>query len=120
MVRGVLGALLILAATAGAAVADRAPADRQTLLDLSYVLGEAHALRQACNREDQTWRSRMKRLVEVESADEAFTARLTERFNAGFLAGQARYPECSPKVAPAEVEVARRGAELSGALARSR
>jgi uncharacterized protein (TIGR02301 family) len=113
-------AIALILALATPAAAERSPADRQTLLDLAYVLGEAHALRQACDRTDQTWRSRMKRMVEVEAPDQAFEARLTERFNAGFLARQAQFPQCGPQVGPAEAEVARHGAQLSGSLSRSR
>ena len=43
---------------------------RESLVSLARVLGESHALRQACEGgEDQFWRSRMNRLVETEQAE---------------------------------------------------
>jgi uncharacterized protein (TIGR02301 family) len=72
---------------------DRSPAERQTLLDLAFTLGESHALRQVCEGAgDQYWRARMMRLTEVEKADQAFDAQLRDRFNTGFAAGPGPVP----------------------------
>jgi uncharacterized protein (TIGR02301 family) len=108
-------------AGAGAALAqDRGPAERQTLLDLAFTLGESHALRQVCEGGgDQYWRSRMVRLTEVEKADQAFDAQLREKFNIGFAARQGEFPECGDPSRQAEQAVARKGQALSAKLARS-
>lgn len=103
-----------------AAAQDRSPAERQQLLDLAYVLGEAHALRQACKPEDQFWRARMRRLIEVERPDEAFARRLADRFNTGFSVREAQFPECADAVRAEAAAAARRGREIASALARIR
>ena len=65
-------AAAILAALLAAAAPPRTPDQRQVLVDLAYVLGESHALRAACRgAEDQVWRERMSRLLEVEAPDDS-------------------------------------------------
>ncbi len=112
-----LTALTLLASAAGAQ--ERSPAERQTLIDLSYVLGESHALRQACaGAEDQFWRQRMQRLVQAEQPDAAFDRRLKESFNTGFVAGQTAFSSCSPQSRQAEAKAAARGRVLAASLTR--
>ena len=103
-----------------AAAQDRAPAQRQQLLDLAYALGESHALRQACTPDDQYWRERMRRLIEVERPDGAFAQRLADRFNTGFSVRQAQFPECTPAVRAEAAAAARRGRAAAAALSRIR
>ena len=99
-----------------AALSTRAPDGRQALADLAYVLGQAHALRQVCDSGDQSWRTRMSRVLELEAADVALRRRLTDAFNAGFMTEQAVYPACGPKVKAAEQAVARKGNLLAQRL----
>ena len=108
-------------AGAGSALAqDRGPAERQTLLDLAFTLGESHALRQLCQGgDDQYWRSRMVRLTEVEKADQTFDAQLRERFNTGFAARRGGFPGCEDASRQAEQAVARKGQALAVKLAQS-
>lgn len=115
-------ALLLLAALAAAAAPaaaqDRSPAVRGSLLDLAYVLGESHALRQACRGEaDQYWRARMIRLVEVEAPDTALEGRLRQSFNTGFATRRSAYPACTAASRQAEAAVAARGRALAAGLA---
>lgn len=99
---------------------ERAADERQTLLDLAYVLGESHALRQACEGvDDQYWRSRMVRLTEVEQADQAFDAQMRERFNTGFASRRSEYPLCDDASRKAEHAIARKGQALAEKLSRS-
>jgi uncharacterized protein (TIGR02301 family) len=116
-----LAALLSIVALAFAPLAaaqERAPAERQVLLDLAYTLGEAHALRQACEGEgDQYWRDRMARLIEVEAADEGFNGQLQSRFNAGYNNRTAEFPSCTPESKKALVGTAAKGQGLAGRLA---
>jgi uncharacterized protein (TIGR02301 family) len=118
-----LNALLVLAVLCGpgpALAQDRNPAERQTLLDLAFTLGESHALRQVCEGAgDQYWRARMMRLVEVEKADQAFDAQLRDRFNTGFAAGQGEFTECGEASLRAEQQAAVKGRTLAARLARS-
>jgi uncharacterized protein (TIGR02301 family) len=102
-----------------AAAQDRSPAARETLADLAYTLGQAHALRTRCEGEgDQVWRARMMRLVELEQPDKAFRDQLFESFNTGFLGAQASHPRCTVEARAEAARVAARGRDLSGSLAR--
>ena len=103
---------------AGPAVAqERAPPERQTLLDLAYTLGESHALRQVCSGEDdQYWRDRMVRMTDTEAADEAFDGRMKQSFNAGFATRQTEFPSCGTASKKAEQAVARKGQALATRL----
>jgi uncharacterized protein (TIGR02301 family) len=108
-------ALLVQIPAAGAQ--DRGPALRQSLVDLAYVLGEAHALRQACQGvDDQYWRTRMIKLVDAEQPDAALDRRLKESFNTGFASRQGEFPTCSAASHKAAVAVAAHGQQLAGAL----
>lgn len=101
-----------------AAPAPRSPDQRQTLIDLAYVLGEVHALRAACQgAEDQAWRSRMSRMLEIEQPDAAFRRRLVDTFNTGFAVRQADTPTCRPDTAAQERAAAVRGRALAQRLA---
>ena len=90
---GLLAALLASAPLAwglSASAQEREPAERQTLVDLAYAIGESHALRQVCQGDgDQYWRERMEQLTQTEAADSGFEARLKQAFNSGFFARQA-------------------------------
>lgn len=108
----------VLALTVSPALAQqREPAQRQVLLDLAYVLGEAHALRQVCaGPSDQFWRTRMMRMLEAESGDALFEGRLRDTFNAGYVGRQAQFTQCSAQSRDAEAKVAARGQSLAGRL----
>lgn len=114
-------ALLLMVLSAGPAQAqDRAPAERQALVDLAYVLGESHALRQACQGEaDQFWRARMIRLVELEAPDESLDRRLRNAFNTGFSAAHAAHGQCTAESRAAAARAAAHGQELSKRLSQS-
>ena len=89
------------------------------MLDLSYVLGEAHALKQACAPNDQTWRAQMQRMLEVEAPSAALEAEMATRFNQGFADARRRFPKCAPGAAKAEAAAAAEGKMLAQALAQS-
>jgi len=90
---------------------------RQSLVDLAYVLGEAHALRQACQGEDdQYWRTRMIRMVDTEQPDAALDRRLKESFNTGFASRQGEFPTCTGATRRAEIATAARGQSLAAQL----
>ena len=94
------------------------PQQRQQVVDLAYVLGEAHALHRLCaGADDNTWRGRMGRLLKAETPDAAYRQRLLESFNAGFVAEGAQFPKCTAKSADAEKTVAAQGRSLSRRLA---
>lgn len=106
----VLALIAALALAAPAIAQERSPAERQALVDLAYMLGESHALRQACHgAADQYWRGRMIRLVDAEAPDAAFEDRLKGAFNNGFAARRTEFPGCGPQTHKAAAEAARRG-----------
>lgn len=109
--------IFLLAMAAPAAAQERPPAERQTLSELAYSLGESHALRQACEGPaDQYWRDRMLRMTQVEDADPGFDAQMRERFNTGYAAGQAAALGCGPQSRRAEAAAAARGQTLARRL----
>ncbi len=67
------------------------------MVDLAYVLGQSHALRQACSgADDQSWRGRMQELLRVEAPDDALKARLSRSFKRRLRpAGKASFPSCT-------------------------
>jgi uncharacterized protein (TIGR02301 family) len=114
---------LMLAGGAPAWAQERSPADRQTLVELAYALGQSHALRQVCTgANDYYWRRRMQQLVAAEQPDGPFSRRLSDSFNDGFIASRQAFPTCTA-AAKAEAEaIAVKGGELaqdlnSGAVA---
>jgi len=119
--RCTLTALLIATSAAGPAWAqDRPPAERQALVDLAYVLGESHALRQACRGEgDQFWRTRMIGLQEIEQPDDSLQRRLRAAFNTGYSSARTAHPACTPQSRAAEAEAAAEGRSLALRLAGS-
>lgn len=96
---------------------DRSPTERQSLVDLAYVLGESHALRQACRGEsDQYWRARMIRMVEVEAPDESLDRRLRGAFNTGFSSARVQHPQCDAGSRAAAARAAAHGQTLASRL----
>jgi len=115
----VLASVAVLLAGPAAAAA-RDAAHRQVLVELSAVLGESHAIRQACEgREDQFWRAPMLRLLEVEAAPLDFTNDLKGAFNDAYSSALDAYPACSPRSRQAEAEAAARGRALARRLSQS-
>jgi uncharacterized protein (TIGR02301 family) len=116
--RCLLAILIVLALPLAAAAQERTPAQRQTLLDLAYVVGESHALRQACaGAGDQFWRTRMLDLQRLEQADDGLVRRLRSAFNTGFSTAQSTFAACGYESRAAEAAAAARGRALAEALA---
>jgi uncharacterized protein (TIGR02301 family) len=114
---GVALAAAVLLSPAASVAQDRSPADRQTLVQLAYVLGESHALRQACvSASDQFWRNRMRTLEGAEQPDAPFDRRLQDSFNDGFLAGRANFPHCTQKARDDAAAIAAKGQSLVESL----
>ena len=113
-----LFALALISAFAAPAIAqERPPAERQTLIDLAYALGESHALRQACAGDgDQYWRGRLMEVAEAEGAGAAFSGRPTQALTSGLPTRQTEFPSCTPASKRAELVVARKGQSLARQL----
>ena len=109
---------LILTLVAGGAAAQ--PPRTEMISDLAYATGQIHALRQLCQgADDQYWRERMERIIELEAKDEAARAPLAQRFNDGFRAARAQYPRCTDASRSAERAVAANGRALAKLLTRA-
>ena len=94
------------------------PQQRQMVVDLAYVLGEAHALHRLCaGADDNTWRGRMGRLIKAEAPDPAYRQQLMNSFNAGFSAERAEFTTCTLKSADMERTVAAKGRGIARRLA---
>jgi uncharacterized protein (TIGR02301 family) len=114
----IVAALLLLLAAQPAAAQERSPAERQAIIELSYVLGEAHGVRTVCRGDkDQTWRERMKRLIEVEAAEASFTRRLQDSFNTGYNAARAGFTSCDANAKAEAAQIAVRGRDLAKLVA---
>jgi uncharacterized protein (TIGR02301 family) len=112
---------LLLLAAPPASAQDRTVEMRHTLVGLTRVLGESHALRQACEGpDDMYWRSRMTRLVETEQPDPEFERQLKDSFNAGFAEMRRLYRSCDDGARRAQEMTAVRGRELSSTLAHAK
>jgi len=93
---------------------------RMILIDLSFAIGESHALRQVCRgAEDQYWRDRMQRVLEAERPSPGEAQRLRTAFNNGYLSAQAEHRRCTQQSRTAETAAAQRGADLAKRLAQS-
>jgi uncharacterized protein (TIGR02301 family) len=102
-----------------AAAQDRAPAARQKLIELAYVLGESHALKQTCQgHSNYYWYTRMKQLLDVEASDQALQARLANNFNTGYAAGKAAFPTCGKDLKAEAAKLALRGQGLAEQLSK--
>lgn len=112
----VLSVCGLLALNAAPAAARDDVARRDALLSLAFTLGQSHALARACTPDDQTWRARMRRMIELEAPDRAFEGRLAARFNDGYAGARAAHPVCSDAGRRALAAAAREGERLSRSL----
>src|SRR3954469_17388934 len=114
-------AALAIVVAMSAVTADAQPTRAEIGLDLAYATGQIHALRQLCQGpEDQYWRTRMERIIDLEAKDQAARRPLAERFNEGFRAARKQYPRCTDASRSAERAVAANGRALANLLARNR
>jgi len=97
------------------------PAKRNTLSRLARVLGSLHALRVSCSgREDQTYRSRMSTLLDLEAPDaSALRDPLVDAFNAGFQAYGQGSASCPSDRNAQEAKLAKDGFRLAKQMAAS-
>jgi len=91
----------------------------RNVIDLAQTLGQAHAVRVACNgRGDQYWRQYMQNLLELEAPYGGGLRRsMVNGFNAGFSEGSDANPTCNSEAIAAEKTYAAKGQILSNQLA---
>jgi uncharacterized protein (TIGR02301 family) len=95
------------------------PLMRSQLTQLSRALGAMHALRVSCSgRDDQTWRSRMATLIDLEApSGGALRDPLVDAFNGGFQAHGSGAASCPADARAQEAALARDGRALALLLA---
>lgn len=124
--RQMCGAMLIVGATALSASSqdaiiapDSKPYDDR-LLRLTEILGAVHYLRELCGASDgQTWRDRMKELMDAEASTALRRAKLTRSFNNGYRSYSRTYNNCTPSAQTAISRFLAEGAEIADALMKS-
>ncbi|MDZ4775482.1 MAG: TIGR02301 family protein [Alphaproteobacteria bacterium] len=121
-----LTTLITAIALSGAAMAQQPPAPPETpegrrqlyLIEtrqLANVLGQAHYLRLLCaGRSDQSWREYMRQLLDREGGPRRTD--LVDAFNAGYRAGEERFPACTPGAQTQEGELKSQGLRLADTL----
>lgn len=117
---------ILIALTAFAAVAptaalavDNKPYDDR-LFRLTEILGAVHYLRELCSANDgQTWRDRMKELMDAEGSSALRRARLTRSFNQGYRSYSRTYTTCTPSAQTAIGRFLTEGAQISDALVKN-
>lgn len=88
----------------------------QETRQLAQVLGNAHYLRLLCSgRGDQSWREYMRLLLDREGGGRRTD--LIDAFNAGYRAGEERFPACTPGAQALESELKAQGLRLADTLA---
>lgn len=95
------------------------PTKRTDLARLARVLGALHALRVSCSgREDQTYRSRMSTLLDLEAPDDSpLRDPLVDSFNAGFQAYGLGAATCPTDRSAQEANLAKDGLRLAKQMA---
>jgi len=92
----------------------------EMVADLAETLGRAHAVRTLCNGDtDSTWRNYMLNLMSYEAPGGDRRASLTDAFNRGYRGQNRETSSCTAGMPAIEAAIARRGRELSDAIART-
>ena len=87
------------------------------LMRLSEILGAVHYLRELCGANDgQSWRDRMRELMDAEGSTALRRARLTRSFNSGYRSYSRTYNSCTPSAQTAITKFLTEGAEIADAL----
>ena len=98
---------------------DSKPYDER-LLRLSEILGAVHYLRELCGATDgQTWRDRMKELMDAEASSALRRAKLTRSFNNGYRSYSRTYNNCTASAQTAITRFLAEGAEIADGLMKS-
>ena len=124
--RKLSSALLISICAASSAIGqaailgpDTRPYDER-LMRLSEILGAIHYLRELCGSNDgQTWRERLKELMDAEGSTALRRAKLTRSFNNGYRSYSRTYNNCTPSAQTAIARFLAEGAEIADALIKS-
>ena len=87
------------------------------LYRLSEILGAVHYLRELCGSNDgQTWRERMKELLEAEGTTAVRRATLSRRFNRGYRGYSRTYRSCTSSAQTTIERFIKEAIEISSGL----
>lgn len=87
------------------------------LYRLSEILGAVHYLRELCGSNDgQTWRERMKELLEAEGTTAVRRATLSRRFNRGYRSYSRTYRSCTSSAQTTIERFIKEAIEISSGL----
>ena len=90
------------------------------LMRLSEILGAVHYLRELCGaNEGQSWRDRMRELLDAEGSNALRRARLTRSFNQGYYGYSKTHKLCTPTAQQAIQRFMNEGAQIAELLVRS-
>ena len=90
------------------------------LLRLSEILGAVHYLREFCGaNEGQSWRDRMRELIEAEGSNALRRARFTRSFNQGYYSYSKTHKICTTTAQTAIQRFMNEGAQIAEVLVRS-
>lgn len=95
MLRSALVSCLILSFASPAMAQVWTANQRPVVLELARALGEAHGVRKRCDTHDQTWRTRMRDILDREAEDSAFRGPLRNEFNQGYRTSQDAFAGCT-------------------------
>ena len=121
MLQKMLSVLAVSALLLPASAQVRTQEYLRDLVQLSNVLGGAHAIRVACNgRNDQYWRGHMMNLLNLEAPDRSqLRSSMVDAFNRAYQVESARHPTCDSDAVAAEAAYSTQGREISDRLAQS-
>lgn len=95
------------------------PPPIEFLIEMADILGQAHAIRTACNGEgDQTWRAYMMEMMSIEAPSGSRRSELTRAFNQGYRSQSRRARSCTADLAATEAQLAERGRMLADTITR--
>lgn len=87
---------------------------------LSEILGAVHYLRELCGaNEGQTWRDKMRELLEAEGNSALRRARLTRSFNQGYQSYSKTHRVCTSTAQTAITRFMAEGVQIAEGLVRS-
>lgn len=110
---------IAVAATPVCAQTNEKPYDDR-LVRLSEILGAVHYLRELCGaNEGQTWRDRMREIVEAEGSSALRRARLTRSFNQGYQSYSKTHKICTTTAQTAISRFMAEGVQIAEGLVRS-
>ncbi len=112
--------LCVLGATGSASAqsSDKPYDDR--LMRLSEILGAVHYLRELCGaNEGQTWRERMREIVEAEGSSALRRARFTRSFNQGYQSYSKTHKVCTQTAQTAIGRFMNEGVQIAEGLVKS-